>query len=355
MIIKEIKYKPFKVEFTRPFNTSIGVISERTGFYLSLKDELGNSGIGEISPLPGFSKECFNDIEKELPRLNNILYGKEFEINSISEFQLLYDQILLPSVQFGFEQALINLLLLRNHQKFSFFNDIIIKNMIEVNAIIDIIEKEEVLKKVVDFIASGFKTIKIKIGRKNFNDDLQIIDLIRNKIPDEVQIRLDSNGAWDADTTFENIQRLSSYNIQYIEDPCNKIDCLIKLSSFSPIPIALDTNVFSLQDLSNYITNNSFNFLVVKPMLLGSIFKLIDLINKANKIGVNLIISSTFETPVGRSIHCFLAALTTHKYAHGLATSHYFTDKKVHDSFPIKNGSIIFQKNLFPPKFDISL
>lgn len=355
MIIKEIKYKPFNVKLTHPFRTSIGEISERTGFYLSIEDELGNKGIGEISPLPGFSKESYNDIEKELHYLCNFICEKEFDINSIDEIQFGGMNSLVPSIQFGLEQSLINLLLQRNNSRLNSLNGDVIKERIEVNSLIDMAEKDEVLEKVFHSVNSGYNTIKLKIGRKNFFDDLRLIDLIRNKVPDKIQLRLDSNGAWDIDNAYDYLNKLSIYNIQYIEDPCKHTDCLIKLSSVSPIPIALDLAVNSLNELSKHISSGVFRFLIVKPMLLGSITKLISLIKTAESKKINIIISSAFETPLGKSMLCFLAALTKHNYAHGLATSEYFADEMINNPFLVMNGSITFNKNLFPPKFDISL
>lgn len=355
MIIEEIKYKPFKVELTRPFQTSTEKISERTGFYLTIKDYLGNFGVGEISPLNGFSNESLQEAENDINHLVNFFSEKEFEFNFTFNLELLSGRKIVPSVIFGFEQALINLLLQQNNPVVTNFLSSIKKNLIEINSIVDISEPAETLNKVNDAINTGYRTIKLKIGRKNFDEDLTIIDSIRNNIPDEIQLRLDPNGAWDVDTAFVNLQKLSGYNIQYIEDPCTHLDCMLKLNSMSPIPIVLDLCVNTMEDLVTHISSGKFKYIVVKPMLLGSIVKLIELIKVANSMHVNLIISSAFETVIGRSMLVLLAAMTNHNYAHGLATAGYFRNEITKDQYQIKNGSINFDNNSFPPKFEISL
>ncbi|NMB81972.1 MAG: o-succinylbenzoate synthase [Ignavibacteria bacterium] len=355
MMIEEIKYKPFKVELTKPFQISTEKISERTGFYLTIRDCSGNLGLGEISPLPGFSNESLQEAENDINNLINFFSEKEFEFNFTFNLELLSGRKIVPSAIFGFEQALINLLLQQNNPVVTNFLSSIKKNLIEINSIVDISEPAETLNKVNDAINTGYRTIKLKIGRKNFDEDLTIIDSIRNNIPEEIQLRLDPNGAWDVDTAFINLQKLSGYNIQYIEDPCTHPDCMLKLNSMSPIPIALDLCVNTMEDLATHISSGKFKYIVVKPMLLGSIVKLIELIKVANSMHVNLIISSAFETVIGRSMLVLFAAMTNHHYAHGLATAGYFRNEITKDQYQIKNGSINFDNNSFPPKFEISL
>lgn len=355
MIIEEIKYRLFNVELTRPFQTSTEKISERTGFYFTIKDRSGNLGIGEVSPLPGFSKESLQDAENDIARLIKIFSEKEFEFNFDFNIDLHAGSKIVPSVKFGFEQALINLFLKQNDSIFTNLLNSIKKNFIEVNFVVDINDRNEILKKVNEATTNGYRTIKLKIGRENFDEDLSIIDSIRSKIPMEINLRLDPNGAWDVDTAFEYIQKLSGYNIQYIEDPCNHVECMLKLNTISPIPIALDLCVNTMDDLAKQISSGKFKYIVVKPMLLGSVVKLIELIDVANSMNVNLIISSAFETAIGKSMLVLIAALTNHHYSHGLATSEYFRNEPIKDQYKIKNGSINFDNKSFPPNFEISL
>ncbi len=355
MTIKEIKYKPFKVGFKKPFISSSQKIIERIGFYLVITDHQGNKGIGEVSPLPGLSKENIVQTEEDINYLIKFFSIGEFELRNKLWNKISQDRIIAPSVRFGFEQALFSLAI---KQKASFEAQILgltNKNTIEVNSIIALDNENEVLNRVNSEINSGYKTIKLKVGRDNFADDLRIIELVRKNIPEKINLRLDVNGAWDIDTAYNHIQQLSPFNIQFIEDPCSHADCMAKLSKVSPIPIALDFPTTSMDDLEMYIVNRTFNYIVIKPMILGSVFELIKMIELAETKNVNLIISSAFETAVGRSMLVFLASLTKHNYAHGLATSEYLQNETVNDQFPICNGEIKFDYKLFPPKFEIGL
>lgn len=355
MIINKMKYRPFRTGLKEKFLSAAGQITERTGFYISIEDQDGNKGLGEISPLNGFSKESLLDAENDIEHLIKLLIGKKIDPKQFLSSDSLYDKLIVPSVSFGFEQALMNLFFSVNRDFFSKQINLSQKEIIPVNTVIDLTDKDVILNEVMDNIKSGFQTIKLKVGRKNFNDDLEILDTLRKNIPDEVQIRLDANCSWDADTAYKNIQCLTPYKIQYIEDPCEHIEDLINLSKVSPVPIAPDFTLTSIDELKKILTNGLFQFIVIKPMILGSIFNLMDVIKLAEIKNTYVVISSAFETTVGRSLLVFLSSLVKHNYAHGLATSSFFEDEGIPDPFPIENGAIKFNPINYPPKFEIDL
>lgn len=355
MIIREIKYRPFHRSLKSKFSSASNQITERKGFFISVQDQYGNSGIGEISPLLGFSSESLIDAENDIKFLNKSISGKEFSIDQYFSGDSLYSKRIVPSVSFGFEQAVLNLLISNNHVLLSNYFNLSHKEIIPVNSVIDLSGKNKILNEVTGIIDSGFRTIKLKAGRSNFDEELEILDSLREKIPDEIQIRLDVSSAWDANSTLENLQKLSPYNIQFVEDPCRDLEFLSRISKVSPIPIAPDFTIQSIEELTRLLDNDFFKFIVIKPMMLGSIVRLIKLLKRVEGRNIYFVISSAFETEVGRSMLILLSSMVKHNFAHGLATSRYFEDEEFQDPYPIVNGTIKFNPVFYPPKFKIDL
>ncbi len=75
-------------------------------------------------------------------------------------------------------------------------------------------------------------------------------------------------------------------------------------------------------------------------MMLGGLTTAMKIIGEAEKKGIKIVITSSFETSIGRSIAVFTAGILKKQTAHGLAVADYFKDTIVNDPFPVNNGII---------------
>lgn len=351
MILKELKYSSFSYKFKTPFQTSSAVIKERKGFLISIKDENGNTAVSECSPLPGFSAESYEEVKRFLATsLNNLV---SFEIKEVAELisKSVAEITQFPSVRFALEQALIGLASLRD-KSFLKTNFGTSKNTVPVNAVIGFDKPEKVLAKVNSKFQKGYRTFKIKVGREEFSDDYAVVKLIRKKFAGGIAIRLDANGMWDVDRALDYLAKLSAFDIEYIEEPCKNLSCLIKLAEHSPIPIAVDESIRTFDNAKEVLKLGRVDYLVVKPTVLGGIIETAGLIKLAEELRKKVIISSSFETPVGKSGLVFLAALASHNLAHGLDTADMLTDVTITDPYKVQDANISFDTVTFPPNYE---
>jgi len=341
MIIREFDSIPFEIRLKRPFINSNYEISKRQGLIVKITDELGNKGYGEIAPLPGSSEESFESIVPIIKELKESMIGSE--LNS-DFFQNLKNY---PSAEFGLSQALRSIFLLRNGLNPEWkFNSII-----SVNGIIGMMSKSEALNKVEKLVENGFKTIKIKVGHEKIEDDIELVKSIAENFSSDIKYRLDANGKWDIDKTKFAVKHLENINVEYLEQPVKEFDELIKLSSNSKIPIAADESIRTANDAKTMLAESNIQYFVLKPSIMGSITESIELINLIETENRRVIITSAFESSIGRSALVFLSSLVKNNLAHGLAASSYFSNDIAEDVYPIVNGKINFDKKMYPPKF----
>jgi o-succinylbenzoate synthase len=339
MIIKEASLIPFSLKLNSTFKNSKSNFSNRNGLILKLVDESGNSAYGECSPLEGFSKESLQDAEKELHDFCKDVINKSNE----NFFNLSYS----TSVNFCIEQAFHSLLLQHNFELKSYYQQ---SKKIKVNAVIGLTNIEEAINLISKKINLGYDTIKLKVGRENPYDDFLLIEKVREIFGNEIKIRLDANQKWNCDEAIEYLLNLEQFNIEYIEEPSSSFCSNLKTADSTNIQVALDESLTDFQTAQEFITDSSINFFVLKPMMFGfeKTLKLIELTESINKF---VIISSSFESAIGKSGLVFLAAQTKHNYAHGLDTSEYFVNDNCEDFYKPNNSFINFDINKYPPKF----
>ncbi len=354
MIINKSKYFPFVLNFKKIFQTSTHTLTERKGFIIWMIDEIGNVSYGECSPLPGLSKETIDETERNLIDVQKKLVGSAIQLELSTLTALLSELNMFPSLQFGIEQALLGLLIQRDENFIrNFFGEP--KTVIEVNAIIGLGSTESVLSRIEEKFVNGYRTFKLKVGKDNFEEDFLLINKIREKFGDKIKLRLDANGKWNIDDALENLKRLEQFKIEYIEEPCGHLSCLLKLSAFSPIPLAADESLHTIDDALKIINESKIDFIVLKPIIIGGIISSFHLIKEAEKKNKKVVVSSAFESAVGRSALTFLASFTHHNFAHGLDTAEYIEKDLCTIAFEAKYGKINFNSKDYPPQFNLSL
>jgi len=347
MKMHNFNFYPFDIKLKTPFKNSSFLIKSRKGFIIKITDENNSSAFGESAPLPGFSKETFEEVEIAINKLYYLILekaSKEKEFDLISELKAISH---LPSLHFGIEQAIISLLIIRGE-----LDSILSKaKSISVAGLIDIKLNKSILNIIDDLLADGFKTIKIKLGENTVENDVKLVKEICSRIDDSIKIRLDINGKWNYQQAELAVNNLPIDKIEFIEQPVSNINEIVMLSDFSPIPIAVDESVNSIDEGRNLIEHSNIKVIVLKPSILGSIIKTIVLIKLAENFNKKIIISSAFESVVGRSVLVLLASLVNGNYAHGLNTAKYLSNDLAKDRYSIIAGKIDFNPLSYPPYF----
>jgi len=105
----------------------------------------------------------------------------------------------------------------------------------------------ELVKEVTNYVKSGFKMIKIKLGRKDPNEDLERVKLVRETIGSNIDLALDVNNGWSLHTAMRMAKKLEEYDIYWLEEPilADEIENLAKLARETSIPIAVGENHYT--------------------------------------------------------------------------------------------------------------
>ena len=128
---------------------------------------------------------------------------------------------------------------------------------------------------------------------------------------------------------------------------------LINLAEASLVPIAIDESLKSIDDALEIINNSKIEIIIMKPMVFGGFFHTLKVIKEAELKNKKVIISSLFESAVGKSGLVLLAATTNHNFAHGLDTSEFFEKDICLDPFIVKDGKINLASENYPPHFNL--
>ncbi|WP_319501636.1 o-succinylbenzoate synthase [uncultured Draconibacterium sp.] len=315
------RYQKYELHFKQPAGTSRGVLKTRTVWYLFL-EEKGVTGLGECAPLPGLSFETPEQVEEQL---ENICNNPEPFINNIG---LLHD---LPSLKFAMESALLDL---KNGGKREPFPSAFTSGEagIPINGLIWMNEIENMQDQIEDKLAAGFRCIKLKIGAKDFEQELKLLKAVRERIPsDEIILRVDANGAFNIDAAPDKLKRLAELQLHSIEQPISagKWNEMAELCKTTPLPIALDEELIGINKREKKIKlldTIQPQYLVLKPSLHGGISGCDEWIELADERSIGWWVTSYLESNIGLNAIAQWAFTKDSKMHQGLGTGQLFTN-----------------------------
>ncbi|WP_431123767.1 o-succinylbenzoate synthase [Flagellimonas flava] len=333
-------YSKYILQFKIPSGTSRGVMTEKETWFLCLQQG-AKKGIGECGILRGLSVDDVPHYEQKLAwACDNIHLGKKALLEELLEF---------PSIQFGLEQAYLSLE--SNHPMELFTTDFVQKESpIPINGLIWMGDENFMLSQLEEKLGSGFHCIKMKIGAIDFKKELTILKSIRKVFgPEEIELRVDANGAFKASEALDKIQRLSEYQLHSIEQPIKpkQWDAMAKLCETTPIPIALDEEligVFDVTEKTKMLQTIQPQYIIIKPSLIGGFGGGQEWIDLAQKQDIGWWITSALESNIGlNAIAQWTYTLGT-KMPQGLGTGSLFTNN-IESPLEVSDGKLFYRSD----------
>ncbi len=312
------------LHFKQPAGTSRGVYTTRKIWLVHLSDGQ-REGVGECAPLPDLSCDALPD-DEYASILNK--FCEDF-CKALSISPNLRDY---PSMLFGLETALLNL---QNGDRL--FDTAFSRGEvgIPINGLVWMGNHEEMLQRLEEKLAKGFRCVKLKIGAIDFDQELDLIKRIRDRFSfHEVELRVDANGAFPYDEALYKLELLSQYNIHSIEQPIRQGQWafMADLCRESPLPIALDEELIGVNDpeMKRHMLNIiKPRFIILKPSLHGGMSGCREWIDIARDMGIGSWITSALESNIGLNAIAQFASSVYGDHItmpQGLGTGQLFTD-----------------------------
>jgi len=203
---------------------------------------------------------------------------------------------------------------------------------IEINGLVWMGNREEMLERLEEKLAAGFRCVKFKIGAIDWKSEVDMIQAVRSRYDrDRVEIRVDANGAFDMDSALPRLKRLDDLGVHSIEQPIKAGQPLLMqfLCQVSPLPIALDEELigkFTNEDKARTLDVIKPQYIVIKPTLTGGYSGAEEWIRLARERGIGWWITSSLESNIGLNALAQWVATLGNDMPQGLGTGALFTN-----------------------------
>ena len=312
------------LHFKQPAGTSRGTYLTRRSWFVTVSDG-ERTGVGECAPLPQLSCDDLPDYERVLHEVcDEVCRRGSIDAERLRPY---------PSMLFGLETAFLHM-----ERGSSMLFDTPFgrgEEGIPINGLVWMGSHEEMLQRMEEKIKAGFHCVKLKIGAIGFDEELDLIRRLRGRFSrQDIELRVDANGAFSPNEALEKLEQLARYDIHSIEQPIRQgqWQTMAHLCRETPLPIALDEELIGVndpQEKARLLDTIKPAYIILKPSLHGGMAGSREWITLARERGIGSWITSALESNIGLNA---IAHFTAHTYGsdirmpQGLGTGQLFCD-----------------------------
>lgn len=298
-----------------------GRYERRPGVLLVLVSPDGARGIGEASPLLGYSRDDLESTRSALGRLAPRRLNLALErvrsgsiLERLSALSGLLDETL-PAARFALETAYLDLECRLTASAPSALLPMKPTGALSVAALLPELGSGS-LDVARALVREGYSTLKVKLVRAGRAE----LEILGQLVKLGVKLRLDANRGLERADWMRIGPELAALGIEFVEEPCH--DCRARDLGSRSLALALDESLQDLRPskLAQLLDRSGARVVVLKPMVLGGLTRCLALAERAEERGVSVVVSHAFDGPVALHATCLLAlSVQSPKLAAGLA------------------------------------
>jgi o-succinylbenzoate synthase len=326
---------------------------ERVTLLLVVEDAEGRVGLGEASPLPGYSPETLDDAWDSLTPLVGVSLGlEELGPGSSQALRAVTGAVASPAARFALETALLDLWSKQRGEPAWVLLARIRSELLDVAAAPLAVAAEGhpvaallpgsgdvALAHAERAFARGIRCFKAKLGVPGaWSGELATLRALRKRFP-EVRLRVDANQALSPEELWQRLPALRDLTLEWLEEPIARFPAGIDWEV--GIPLALDESLQQNPPDPRASRDHAVRAYVLKPTTLGGFVRSFELANEAIRAEFVFVASHAYEGPVGFSAVAALSlALGSDRPPDGLDGHAGVADAPALPAFDYESGRI---------------
>ncbi|MBW2610000.1 MAG: mandelate racemase [Deltaproteobacteria bacterium] len=296
-MINKIEIFDLRLPLTRPYRSALGELTELTTLIIRLVDDGNQEAYGETTSALGYSWEGPEDVWDLALRKGPELPGKG--LRAASEL-FAGEQMSFP---FGVTSWLTALELL---EKEPLLEPTEQETLVPLTGLVNAFRIEEVPDIVEKALASGYKSLKVKVGF-NIDEDIRRVKAVQEVAEQRAKIRIDANQAYTFDQAALFVNSIDPDGIELFEQPFEKDDwgAMTELKKTSPLPLMLDESIYHDEEIERSAREDCAHYLKFKLMKAGSARNLANYVERTRELGMKVVVGNGVASDLG----CYHEAL----------------------------------------------
>lgn len=312
-----------KIEKVEVFGVAVPLIGEYKNAYLTKSVQKsvivritasgGVTGLGNIDPTPGYSKEQTPDhLEMLRGKFAPLLLGMDpTNVHAVlAKIEPAVKGFL--DSKAAIEMACVDIAARVAGMPVHTYLGGAVKEKLLFNAWIGILSPDEAAQETLGWKRKGFRSAKIKVGG-NIEADRDRVKAVREAVGPDFQIRIDANAGYDAAASIKLVKMVAPFKLQLFEQPVPDHDIagmarVRREANAVGVPVMADESVLDNASLIRIIQAQAADIVKVKVMKQGGFLNTRRMIATAEAAGIRCVVGHGFGLGVNTMAEIMLAA-----------------------------------------------
>jgi L-Ala-D/L-Glu epimerase / N-acetyl-D-glutamate racemase len=336
--IMALTLRRLRLPLIRPYRLSYRTFEEFEPYLIEVADDHGGIGFADGHISPGSSAETREGgwafMRERIPQM----LGQNAETAKATALAHFEDSKVATT-------ALVCAIeVLEDHPLLDCDNDTTLPLLTPINAI----DQPGIEKEIEAWLAQGFRTFKVKVG-KDVASDLARVKIIQNAVGNRATLRLDANRAFDRDNGMRFASALDPAGIELFEQPCDSDDwdSNAAVAAVSTVPLMLDEPICSLADIERAAGIKGVRLCKLKLKRFGSLDRLHEGLTRVRACGMEPVLGDG----LGSEVQSWLEACVARSTIRNAGEFNGFLkpkDRLLDPPLPFANGAIQMPKGYRP-------
>ncbi len=332
-----MQVQAFHLPLRAPLGTAHGGTAAVQGLRLLLLDTEGGFGLGEVTALPAFGTETQAEAAEALAGFR--LGPAPASLEEVSACVVSLGRT--PATRAGVEVALLDWLARKRGLALARLLGAKSVQGVPVNALLRAETAPEAAREASAAVASGFGTLKLKVGALSPEVDVARLKGVREAVGPRTRLRIDANGAWTEAEARLRLASLSPLGLEYVEQPVAAQDVAGLRRLRRLLAVAADETL-GLAGAADALLDGeegpAADVLILKLAVLGGVLPALRLAARARARGVGAVVTSALDGGVARAAAGHLALALGGDRAHGLSTGALLREDP--GGYPLEAGTL---------------
>jgi o-succinylbenzoate synthase len=340
---ERIQAHRLRVPLTTPYKLAFGPVTHFDTIVIEIADAEGRQGFGEATVLTGYTDETIDDAWRVAREFATTLAdaGPSDDGRSAIDRRVATLARSHPFTATAFGTALD---MLRGHPAF------VVREPVRV-PVLGLVKAEraaDIETDVEGLLASGFRTIKVKVGFDAERDAARV-RVIQRAIGGRARIRVDANQGYSAAQGIAFVRALDPQDIELFEQPCTAgdWDAHLAVARASGVPMMLDESIYGMADIERAAELRAARYVKLKLMKLATIDRLEAAIARIRALGMQPVLGNG----VACDIACWMEACVAARVIDNAGEMNGYLkarDRLLAQPLPFERGAIVLGPGVAP-------